>query len=81
MNKDVAREIIRASYRSGSELERLIPLLKKQCTADEFKHLVRQVAMAIDHINTALIDDVIERFPELEAEIEANIARTGRAMP
>jgi hypothetical protein len=81
MDKDAAREIIRAAFRSGSELERLVPLLKAQCTADEFKHLVRQVAMAIDHINTTLIDDVFKRFPELEAEVEANIARTGRAMP
>ena len=81
MDKDTACEVIRAAFRSGSELEQLIPLLKSQCTANEYKHYVRQVAMAIDYINTTLVDDVVKQFPELEAEIEANIERTGQAMP
>jgi hypothetical protein len=39
------------------------------------------VATAIDGIHVALLDPVLSRYPELNAEIEANIARTGRAMP
>jgi len=37
--------------------------------------------MAIDGIHVALLDKVLKQFPELKAEIEKNLARTGRAMP
>ena len=81
MNRDLAREIIQAVFRSGSELEKLIGVLKDGCSPEDYKSYVRQVATAIDGIHVALLDPVLSRYPELNAEIEANIARTGRAMP
>jgi hypothetical protein len=81
MDRDLAREIIRRSYRSGSELEGLIGVLKARCNAEDYKFFARQVAMAIDGIHVALVDKVLSRYPELEAEMEANLARTGRVMP
>jgi hypothetical protein len=81
MEKDVAREVVRAVFRSGGELEKLLPVLKKGCSAEEYKVYTRQVAMAVDGIHVALLNKVLKQFPELEAEIEANLARTGRAMP
>jgi hypothetical protein len=81
MNKDVAREIIRAAFRSGSELEGLISILKANCAADDYKFFLRQIAMAIDGIHTALVNEAVKRFPELEAEMASNVARTGRVMP
>jgi hypothetical protein len=81
MDKDIAREVIRAAFRSGSELEKLLGVLKDRCNAEDYKIYARQVAMAIDGIHVALLNKVLAQFPELEAEIEANLARTGRAMP
>jgi len=81
MEKDVACEVVRAVFRSGGELEKLLPILKKGCSAEEYKTYTRQVASAVDAIHGALLNKVLARFPELEAEIEANLARTGRAMP
>ncbi|HEY8000005.1 MAG TPA: hypothetical protein VIE87_14390 [Pseudolabrys sp.] len=81
MNRNLAREIIQAVFRSGSELEKLIGVLKDGCSPEDYKSYVRQVATAIDGIHVALLDPVLSRYPELNAEIEANIARTGRAMP
>ena len=81
MEKDLAREVIRAVFRSGSELEKLIGVLKGHCSTEEYKSYVRQIATAIDGIHVALLNPVLSRYPELNAEIEANIARTGRAMP
>lgn len=81
MNKDVAREIIRAAFRSGTELEGLIGILKANCAADDYKFFLRQIAMAIDGIHTALVNEAVKRFPELEAEMESNVTRTGRVMP
>ena len=81
MDKDTAREVIRAVYRSGNELEALIPFLKDHCSASEYKDYLHAIAVALDGIHTGLVGKVVARFPELEAEIEANIQRTGRAMP
>lgn len=81
MDRDVAREIVRAVFRSGSELENVLGVLKARCGADDYKYFARQVATAIDGINVALLNKVLLRFPELKVEIESNLARTGRAMP
>jgi hypothetical protein len=81
MDKNIAREVVRAAFRSGSELENLLGLLKERCSAEDYKIYAQQVARAIDGINAALLNKVVAQFPELEAEIEANIARTGQAMP
>ena len=66
---------------AAAELETLIAPLRVGCTADDYKFFMRQIAMAIDGIHTALVDEAVKRFPELEAEMEANVKRTGRVMP
>jgi hypothetical protein len=81
MDKNGAREVIRAVFRSGSELEKLIDVLKNCSSSEDYKSYVRQVAKAIDGIHVALLNPVLSRYPELKAEIEANLAQTGRAMP
>jgi hypothetical protein len=80
MNKDLAREVVRAVFQSGSELEKLIGLLKDRCSAEEYKSYVRQIAKAIDGIHTALLNPILSQYPELKTEIEANLKLTGRAM-
>jgi hypothetical protein len=81
MDKDLAREIIRTAYCSGNELGALISMLKARCNAEDYKYFARQVAMAIDGIHGALVDTVVSRYPVLEAEMQANLARTGQVMP
>jgi len=81
MDKEVAREVIRAAFRSGAELEKLLPVLKQRCSAEEYKDYARQVGMAIDGIDAALLDKVLAQFPELNAEIEAKMVAAGRDTP
>jgi len=47
----------------------------------DYKYFGRQVAMAVDGVQVALLNPILKRFPELRKEIETNLARTGRAMP
>ncbi len=81
MDKDVARDIIRAAFRSGAELEVLLPILKQRCSEEDYKFFRHQVATALHGVSAALIDNVLSRFPELAAEIESNLRATGKAMP
>jgi len=81
MDKELAREVVRAAFKSGFELEKLLGVLKTRCSPEDFKIYARQVGTAIDGINAALLNKVLSQFPELEGEIDSNLTRTGRAMP
>ena len=81
MDKDVAREVIATVFRCGDELQKLLRLLKERCSPQDYKVYARQVAMAIDDIDNALLEKVMAQFPELKGEIQAKLARSGDAMP
>jgi hypothetical protein len=78
MDIDMAREVVLAAFRSGSELERLLRPLKEQCTPDEYRAYARAVAAAVDAIGVQLIKRVTIAYPELHSEIETSIASRGR---
>ena len=81
MDRELARDVIRAAYRSGAELEKLVVTLKERASPEDYKDFMRQVAIAIDGIHVALVHKVLVRYPELDAEMQSNLARTGRVMP
>ena len=74
MDKEVAREVVRAAFRSGAELQKLLRLLKERCSPEDYKDYAKQVTMAIDDIDSALLDKVLAQFPELQDEIIAQQA-------
>jgi hypothetical protein len=81
MDIDVARHVIRVAFRSAAELQALLGILKERCEAEEYKSYAIATAAAIDGINVALTNRVLSSHPELTNEIEANLSRSGRAMP
>jgi hypothetical protein len=78
MDSKLACHIIGLSFRVSRELQALLPLLKEQCSADEYKGHARAIAGAIHGVNTALIDRALAAQPELEDRIEAELAEFGR---
>jgi len=78
MENNVARHIVRRVFRSTSELEGLLGLLKDHCGPDEYKTYARAVASAIHGINSELLNRVLSSHPQLADEIEADIAKFGR---
>ena len=74
MDKEVAREVVRAAFRSGAELQKLLRLLKERCSPEDYKDYAKQVTMAIDDIDSSLLDKVLAQFPELQDEIIAQQA-------
>jgi len=78
MDIEMAREVVRAAFRSGSELERLLRPLKERCTPDEYRDYARGIAAAIDAIGVNLINKAIAAYPELNSEIDASITNHGR---
>jgi len=77
MDIEVARDIVRAAFRSSSELQHLLGTLKARCRPDEYQDYARSIATAVDTIGTSLINKALAEHPELSAEIETSIAKSG----
>lgn len=78
MDVQVARHVIRACFRSGGELQRLLDLLKEQCSADEYQTFAKAIATAIGSIHVEIINRLTDIHPELEGEMEAMISKYDR---
>ena len=70
MDIDLARHCLRVAFRAGGELE--------GCAPDEYDGYRRAIAVAMYEIGVALTNKAIAAYPELEAEIEAQIQKYGR---
>jgi hypothetical protein len=78
MDSKLAWHLIGVSFRVAGEVQELLPRLKEQCSAEEYKGHARAIAGAIHGVNTALIDRALAEHPELEDRIEAELAEFGR---
>ncbi len=78
MDIDLARLMVRTAFENGARLQELLPLLKQQCSPDDYRRHAHQIAEAIDKTNVSLISSALAEHPQLEAEIETSIGATGR---
>jgi hypothetical protein len=78
MDVDLARDMIRAAFRSSSELQIFLGVLKQRCSPEQYKDYSHGVAAAIDAIGVALINKALAAHPELTPEVEASIAQHGQ---
>jgi hypothetical protein len=78
MNVNLARDMIKTAFRSSSELQDFLGVLKQRCSPEEYKDYSRGIAAAIDAIGVALINKALAAHPELNGEVEASIARHGQ---
>jgi len=78
MDIELARDVVRAAFRSSCQLQSLLGALKTRCRPDEYQEYARGIATAIDTIGVSLIDKALAEHPELSAEIDTSIAKDGR---
>jgi hypothetical protein len=78
MDKEAARSLIRAAFRSSAELQSVLGTLKQQLRPDEYKKRALAIASATDAINRALLDPALAAFPDLSNEIEESLTKHGR---
>jgi hypothetical protein len=77
MDVELARDMIRTAFRSGSELQDLLKVLKNRCSAEEYSDYSRGIAAAMDAIGVALINKALAAHPQLSAEVDASLASHG----
>jgi hypothetical protein len=78
MEKELARQLIRSAFRSSSELQSVLRLLKQQLNPADYKRHALGIASATDAINQALRNPALAEFPELSQEVEASLKKHGR---
>jgi hypothetical protein len=78
MDIDFARQAVRASFRASAELQELLLLSKERLVSDEQKEFALGIADAIYRIAEATMNKALAAHPELEAEIEAELAAYGQ---
>jgi hypothetical protein len=78
MDINLARHVVRASFRSGRELEGLLGVLKEHCSASEYKTYATAIATAVASIHLEIVNRITSGHPGLEDEIEATISKYGR---
>jgi hypothetical protein len=80
MDKELARHIVRTTFRSSAGLEGLLPLLRHHCGEEEARIYEVAIASAIADIHRELTTRVFSMFPELETEVERGIQKYGRVL-
>ncbi len=78
MDIHIARHVMRSVFRSARELEALIPLLKEHCDSEDYATYGKGVAMVLATMSTELTGKILAAHPELNKEIDADIAKYGR---
>ncbi|MDI3471088.1 MAG: hypothetical protein OJF62_003151 [Pseudolabrys sp.] len=69
--------VVQTSFRCGRELQALLEHLKVHCTEQDYRHLSRGIAIAIDTLNTELTDRAIAMHPEYADRIESELRAHG----
>jgi hypothetical protein len=78
MEKELARIVLSASYRSGRELSNIVPILKEFCPPDEYERIVFAIGSILHEMETEVHKKIFEQHPDLEAEIEERVQKYGR---
>ena len=78
MDINVARYVIRASFRSGQELETLFNLLQSHCDPNEYKTYTTAIATVVASIQLEIVNRIVASHPDLEDEMEKIISKYGR---
>ena len=79
MEKELAKLVVLTAFRSSSELGNLVPLLKEHVDEATYRRYGTAIATASAEIGRQILHPLFATYPELEAEIEANVRKFGRA--
>jgi hypothetical protein len=64
--------------KSSTELTSLIPVLKENCSEDEYRYYGKILAKISASISLNIINDVFSKFPELKEEVDEQITKFSR---
>lgn len=78
MNNELAEYVVKIAFKSESDLNDLIPLLKEHCNANEYKKLAVAIATVSATINTEILNLVYDGHPKIRDNVDRKINEYGR---
>ena len=78
MEREVARYIVRAAFRSAGELTDLLQFLHEQLPAEEYATFASGIGYALATLGQEVTNHALAAAPGLQAEINASIEKYGR---
>jgi len=66
MDRELARHVLMAGFRSASALQDLVPVLKKHCDPNEFDEYVKAIASVSFEITTEIFNKIFDKYPDLK---------------
>jgi len=77
MDKELARHVVRETFRGWKFLTDLVPLLKQHCDPDEYAVYKKAIGTISGDISLELLGAIFKAYPDLEKEMEANKQKYG----
>ncbi|MCK4840357.1 MAG: hypothetical protein KAT04_00580 [Methylococcales bacterium] len=78
MDKELAEYAVKVAFKSESDLNDLIPLLKEHCSENEYKKLAIAIATVASTINTEILNHIYDAHPEIRDDVDRKINEYGR---
>jgi hypothetical protein len=78
VDRDVAKIVLHATYRSGADLANLVPFLKAHCDEADYERKWIAIATVLHELDSTVQQPIYREHPALEREIEARVERFGR---
>jgi hypothetical protein len=73
VDRELAKHVVVAGFRSMSDITGLLPLLQKHCTADEYLAYRSAITELAGAIVAQIINPAFAGQPGLEQEVEASV--------
>lgn len=75
MDIRTAREIVDAAFRSGAELQAMLPVIRERCPREEYETYAKAIAACLAEVSLQVMNRLLAEHPVLEDEIEARMRR------
>jgi len=80
MEYEIAKLIAHTAFRSASDINNLIPMMKDFCSESECKEFGIPIATASYEIYEQILKKIYRLHPEIEAEMEQQVQKFGRVI-
>jgi hypothetical protein len=78
VDRDIAKIILNATYRSGRELADLVPFVKEHCDERDYERISIAIATVLHDLGSTIQQPIYQEHPDVECEIEDRVERFGR---
>jgi hypothetical protein len=78
VDRDLAKLILSATYRSGAELAHLVPFIKEHCDKEDYERISIAIATVLHELDSTIRRPIYQEHPDVEREIEDRVERFGR---